>query len=346
MLRICALSGEEVATFQADELRGKRVKDLKMQLAQRLGVSRFRQRWFASDHEISDEESLEMLSESDVQLLILDFKASEVGQGQKLIAASEANSLDEVEALLRWPLTFDAINSVDDFGWTALHTAARMGHLECLDLLLEAGADPDKVRTCRGVNRPMSCRTTALHVAAQSGHLEILRHLLQAGADKDKVGAFETTALHWAAQNGHLQMVQLLLDVGAEKDHVSVPGTPLHLAVKNGHLEVAKLLLEAQADKDKVGKDGQSVLHSAAFHGHVEIVRLLLESGDKTDKARPPDGSTALHLAAGHGHVEVVELLLDAGANPSLASKEGTALYVAAKFGQLEVVKLLRHWDS
>ena len=115
---------------------------------------------------------------------------------------------------------------------TALHIAAREGHLEVVRLLLQAGADKDASN---------GDGLTALHFAARPGHSEVVRLLLEAGADKDAATTHgvTVTALHIAAQEGHLEVVRLLLEAGADKDTADTNGwTALHFAAEDGHLEV------------------------------------------------------------------------------------------------------------
>jgi ankyrin repeat protein len=85
--------------------------------------------------------------------------------------------------------------------------AARNGHVEVVRVLLEGGADVQRVNVDTN---------TALHTAAQNGHLEVCRLLLDSGAKVDTVGQFKETALMGAASNGHLEVCRLLLDSGAE----------------------------------------------------------------------------------------------------------------------------------
>ena len=59
---------------------------------------------------------------------------------------------------------------------TALHCAARAGHLEVLEFLLDSGALIDA--RCHRLIRP-------LHWAAMYGHLDVVRMLLERGAQVD-----------------------------------------------------------------------------------------------------------------------------------------------------------------
>lgn len=51
-----------------------------------------------------------------------------------------------------------------------IHEAARGGHVKCLELLLEAGADP---------SISDACGCTPLHHAASSGHMAAARWLIE-----------------------------------------------------------------------------------------------------------------------------------------------------------------------
>ena len=67
-----------------------------------------------------------------------------------------------------------------DRGWTALHEAAKRGHVDDVRLLLEHGADPNA--------REPGDNTTPLHWAAAHGHVDVVRVLLDAGADVHGIG--------------------------------------------------------------------------------------------------------------------------------------------------------------
>ena len=285
-----------MAVLEADEVEGKTVKMLKMQLAERIGASRFRQRWYSQDQrELLDDE---LVSESDVQLVMLSFVTPNEGQDQKLILASAENRLEEVESLLSLPIDPEG---TDEDGVTALHHAAFAGHSPCVSLLLEAHAAVDK-------EDANGSRLTALYWALEEKHMGVVRLLLQAGADKDKdrITSHRRAALHIAVASGHSEVVKLLLKAGADTDNNPLGGqTALHLAAENGNLEIMRLLLEAGADKDKKDLHGRTALDVAAQEGRLEPVRLLLAAGAK-------HFLKAMSIARWKGHKDVVQLLQDA----------------------------------
>ncbi|KAJ7902187.1 ankyrin repeat-containing domain protein [Mycena olivaceomarginata] len=227
-----------------------------------------------------------------------------------------------------------------------LYMCARLGYIEGVKFLLEAGADIDE-------------RGTALHYAAACKHMKIVEVLLEHGTDinvRDDI--FGMTVLQTASKNGSIEMVRLLLQNGADINardrdlhtitvwadpwrgvnrrleivrrlaengaYVNVQGdTALQFASANGHLEIVRFLLENGAD---VG----SALQCASENGYIEIVRLLLENG------------ADVNAQAGGGYTEIVRLLLENGANVNACNGENeTALHYASKEGYIEIVQLL-----
>lgn len=323
-----AVSGDVVGSINIDEVEHNSVKSLKAHFATQIRVTRFRQRWFSEEGELQDETQL--CPTQRVQLLILPLRPPEDGLDQKLINASHENRIQDVEDILKWPLDPDV---TDQYGCTGLHKAAEAGRVDCLKLLLEAGARPEK-EDFNGI--------TPLHLAARGGHLYMVRPLLV----RPKVLRSVKTALHCAAEKGHLEVVKLFLAAGANIHEVDLASrqyrTALHWAAQKGHLKVARHLVESGADVHKTMMNGASALHLAAQRGSLEIVRLLLKAGADINHPMYPSAATALHMAADKGHLEVVRLLLEAGAQKKPVTRQGhSVLDCAARSGRLEVVRLL-----
>lgn len=98
------------------------------------------------------------------------------------------------------------INWQDSSGETALHIAARFGHSECAQILIE-GNDEQKA-DLELVEKNFNW--TALHIAAVDGHLPVAKLLVEAGADVDKLDSSGWTAKEHAALRGHIAIAQLL----------------------------------------------------------------------------------------------------------------------------------------
>nr|GAT50481.1 predicted protein [Mycena chlorophos] len=126
--------------------------------------------------------------------------------------------------------------------------AADLQDLECVRLLLEAGAD---VSVDHGQEE-----VQALHKAVQHGNIPMARLLLEHGAEVDVSfgcdGASENS-LHWAVQTGQIDMARMLLDdFDADLEARGHFGTPLGFAVLSRQLEMVKFLLERGADATKI----------------------------------------------------------------------------------------------
>jgi len=102
-------------------------------------------------------------------------------------------------------------------------------HVECVRLLLEAGADP-----CEVDEGGYTSGWTTVYFAALYNHHESLALLLEAGAGAlvdTKMDSNGWTPLAQAAQSGHMECVELLLAAGAD----------VELRVQNGAVDVSPL---------------------------------------------------------------------------------------------------------
>ena len=108
---------------------------------------------------------------------------------------------------------------------TALYEAANRGHTEIVQLLLQAGADPDKSN---------NLGWTPLHAAVANNHRDVAKLLLENGADPHVADDYDGwTPLHTATHYGQMIMVQLLLDGGADPHKASKTGrTPVSIAAE------------------------------------------------------------------------------------------------------------------
>jgi ankyrin repeat protein len=142
-------------------------------------------------------------------------------------------------------------------GYTPLMRAAQAGCVECVRVLIAAGADVDRIS-----DNP---------AAIQSG--------LQ--------GLGNLTALLLAAPKGNTELVRVLLEKGASVEMRDARGmTPLMLATTNEdqNADIVRLLLARGAKADIRAADGQSALGWAQKWGsNTEVSRLLIEHGAKPD---------------------------------------------------------------
>ena len=134
----------------------------------------------------------------------------------RLHDAAKGGDADEVRSLVAAGADLD---EADRFGPPLLHAAAR-GHVAIIEILVEAGADP---------NATSNEGATALHRASYRGDREAVAMLLAAGADPNRANhAAGLTPLHGAALGGHVECLRLLLEKGGDPDRCDNHGlTPL-----------------------------------------------------------------------------------------------------------------------
>lgn len=111
-------------------------------------------------------------------------------------------AIDNDENKLRSLIDKGQLHVKDNSGYTALHYAARSGHMIICRVLLDAGI---------GVNEQTHGGVTALHRAAMMGHSEIVNLLLSRKADPSIQDSDGKTALHRAAEKCHSEVCRSLL---------------------------------------------------------------------------------------------------------------------------------------
>ncbi|KAK5637085.1 hypothetical protein RRF57_012797 [Xylaria bambusicola] len=158
----------------------------------------------------------------------------------------------------------DSTDSI--YGRTPLLWAARDGHLDIVQILLDRGANID-MDDNEGYS-PLSW-------AAENGHVEVTKLLLDKGADMESVAHNGTTALSLAAAYGNAEVVKLLIERGTNLEYMGTASrrTPLSWAAANGDGNIVKMLLDKGANTES--RDAQldrTPLLWAAELGHKEAV--------------------------------------------------------------------------
>ncbi|XP_062407488.1 ankyrin repeat and SOCS box protein 2-like [Sardina pilchardus] len=218
---------------------------------------------------------------------------------------------------------------------TPLMMAAAGKNLFCVQCLLEAGADPNKINDGGESPLYLACERstqemvqvllmfgakvsqasvigeTPLHIAVQNQNLGICKRLVTAGANLRARNTYGIEPLFVAAQMGGPEILNLLIEHGAYTDCQAMDGaTPLFEASKNGHEEVVMLLLSKGANVNKTTKAGLTPLHIASKYGHARIVSLLIPHTDRAIMLE--SGISPLHLAAEHDREAILEILINA----------------------------------
>ncbi|XP_041846092.1 ankyrin repeat and SOCS box protein 12-like [Melanotaenia boesemani] len=204
-------------------------------------------------------------------------------------------------------------------GWgvpvTPLRTAASLGHLRCLEVLLENGAEIDLLDVKA---------QTPLFTAVSGKHLDCVVALLKAGADPNGSQYNNCSPVLTAAREGDVDVLRELLRFGAEVDvkpkvpewasNATACRGPLYISAVYGHLDCFKLLL----------------LHGANPNYNCTDEKML---------ARIKQPKTVLEVCLRYGcGVEYIQLLIDFGADvylPTLiidkTTKQNEALVLLLK---------------
>jgi uncharacterized protein len=243
----------------------------------------------------------------------------------------------------------------DGGGLTPLIYAAREGCLECVRLLVEAGAN---------VNQTTNYGWSALLTATQNRHYLLAAYLLDHGADPNLANKGGWRPLYLATDNrnieagdypvrapdmDHLDFIKLLLAKGADVN-ARICGTESTDKQCKGDTTETRTNFTMQW----LYEDGGTPFFRAAQSGDVTLMKLLLAHG-ADPKIPSAHNDTALAVASGIGWVEgitfewspeesleAVKMCLDLGIDPNAVDDQGrTALHGAAHKGRTEVIQLL-----
>ena len=252
------------------------------------------------------------------------------GGSALLIACSEGH-MSCIEVLLEAGAD---INRPNSNGATSLFYAASHGHLAAVKLLLARGARTDGWR---------SCKSDPLCMTASQGHTACVQALVAAGCPIIVDRKYGFSALNEAAQYGHPEILHYLLQQGASPDAESTPngGAPLLIAAMQGQLPCMQVLLNDGADINRPDADGKTALYWAAYDGSIAALELLLSRHANVQGWQSCENDP-LYIAAFKGHIACVKALLNAGA-PIVSNREYgfSALYGAIQNGHVEVFELL-----
>nr|QQY02462.1 transient receptor potential cation channel 4 [Cryptocotyle lingua] len=261
------------------------------------------------------------------------------------------------------------LNTTNKSGGTAFFLAAAHVNSDCLQFLLEKGADPKfvnmegagcfhfAVRGCNArvikllaehgveLNWTTKYGETPLCMAVRLSSPEMTGNLLEVGADVDCENADGETPLMLACRDGKISLVNTILQFKPNLNKRNLKGeNAIFMAVQNQHLEVLKLLLGLEAvgeALDCFDLDGNRAIHKAVEIGNLEIYEALNNAMDSEcsdyDFVRPNNkGQTIMHLAAKFGHLSIVDGCF---LNSDGDTKGNTAVHYAAKYGHTDILE-------
>ncbi|KAI0141143.1 ankyrin repeat-containing domain protein [Hypoxylon sp. NC0597] len=231
-------------------------------------------------------------------------------------------------------LRFPDINRTDNDNITALADAARRGAVECLKLLLDAGADTE-IEAASG-KRPL--------IRAAMADDECFRMLLERGAEAVLPADFRNPGssifknglsfLGSLANDCSLNSVKIYLEHLkpriSEDAFSSEINEALAAAAYGSRLDTLQILLEYGADPNAItakfdSKFGSAIGIAVAFD-RINAVQLLLDNKitpvdlNKVDDYRDTPLHIALDWCVDSVQKEMVELLLAHGADPTISS--------------------------
>lgn len=197
--------------------------------------------------------------------------------------------------VIHWLLQHGANVNIIGCGKTsgsALIRASRFGHVHCVRILLEAGADP-----CEVDNKGLTALAHALafdhftvvecFVATaraiqreQELHddvMKILQPYLFSSTKDSNQNATTTTALHITAQWGSVRCMNYLLMYNTTDVNVALADgtTPLHVASRWGHKECVTILLNKGGHANQRDNMGNSPIELASMWGRTTCISLL-----------------------------------------------------------------------
>mmetsp|Transcript_116837 Transcript_116837/g.330563 ORF Transcript_116837/g.330563 Transcript_116837/m.330563 type:complete len:852 (-) Transcript_116837:147-2702(-) len=205
------------------------------------------------------------------------------------------------------------VDARDDDARTASALAAEAGHEDCLQFLLDVGANPRK--------RLKGGRTLAM-TAAMDGHYSCLRVLLQYHADAGAEDDAGRTATMLACIGGHDACAQLLLKQECGRAMLNAKdktgSTAASVAAHYGHEGCLRLLIDMRADLESRDREGKTAATAAAASAHFtpnahgNCLQLLAERGADFLAERRTDGLNALQIYELRNGFDVVAALLPA----------------------------------
>src|SRR5437764_5402560 len=225
---------------------------------------------------------------------------------------------------------------------TPLAIAVLNGHFELAIALVDAGADPNDVRTgftplhmIPGIRKPDSSDISDPAAPAGSGRLssaDFVREIVKRGANvnfrlpkgtpkqpntSSSIASEGATPFLVAADREDVPLMRLLLKLGADPLLPNFNGTtPLMAAAGVGTnepqeeageeseaVEAVKMLLDLGADPNTVDKNGDTAMHGAAYNISPLVVKLLAERGADPQIWKNPNKAGGTPLFIAEGYI-------------------------------------------
>ena len=218
-------------------------------------------------------------------------------------ASQHGNAEVLAEILKRVPRQM--VSSRTPNSWTPLAESCYHAHVDCVRLLLEAGADTEVTNEVEGF--------TAMHHAVRKSensvpNPEVVRLLVAARARIEARDREGRTPLAVACQDGGPEIVKALIEIGANTE----------ARVRDDYEEHTPLLTAAADSEDD----------------SADVAKVLIAGGAKIEAKSKSTHATPLNLAAENRCWKMIRMLLAAGADVNAAREDGrTPLMLAVREG-------------
>ncbi|HUY92808.1 MAG TPA: ankyrin repeat domain-containing protein [Pirellulales bacterium] len=262
-------------------------------------------------------------------------------------------------------------------GLSSLRTCIANGQIEMMELLLEFGADIERIERIAGASSSPILSGPPLFASLGCDQpaevrAKMVRLLVGRGANPRRLSTAGWSAMDMAFEVSDAQMGDLLREYGLpygpremaafnrldalkaavqekpellqRRFHSAYAGlgpTLLGIALRRGYREMSLFLIESGAPLDVVEGIGFTMLHEAARGGDPQLIRLLAQRG--LDVNATDDWSdTTLCDIAWNGKPEAVAALVELGADVNWQGVNGRApLHHAVQNDRLDVVRML-----
>jgi ankyrin repeat protein len=204
------------------------------------------------------------------------------------------------------------LNTIDANGNTLLHLAAKELNKECIELLLDKGANTsaknNESLTPIAIISPGF--PPGLMGAMNNANVKYPTIMQGDGKNSDQLQAIikllEEPRLNRAVRTKNIELAKLCI---AEKDSLESRGerqaTPLYYAAYNVDPVMTKLLLENGAEVNALDYQGETPLHTAVYHSYpnveeegIKVIKLLIENGSDVNRVKKfPQKITPLDFA-------------------------------------------------